>query len=604
MAGAASGASGQVVYDPNNGFLVQRLLQAAPVVGSTSTFPPFPNTGLGFAGAPSSYAGIGLSNLVAPVLPPLSPGDLGAVAGAAPGPLPQTQMAPSIVAPAGARLVPGAVAAARPPPIPLSALIGENPLLPSLQPGATPIQAGDDRAPWLLVNPSIRVSQGFDDNPRQTARRFADSVTELNPGLIVSADGPRLKALVSSTLDYEKYARAGDQDKFTVNGTGYGQFAVLPEHLVVDGRAAIVQVSTAGGVGFGNPALIPADQQNSLLTTSVTPILRQSIGPVDADLRYNHSSVSPLSQLSGAASAAAGNAVAATETNEGTLTMALGRGAGILAARVILDATDIASQSTAASTQFRGYGDIQYRLNREIALTGRIGYEDIRYPLARLVFIGPVGVVGTRLDVTPDSAIVLRYGRQDGTTGFNGAATQELGPRTLLQVSVQTGVNSRQEQIAANLNASRLDIYGNVVDADAGLPLALTNPEFAYSNAGVFRTQQARVGVSHEFETDSVRLFVFYERMTALAPPATSDIARGAEIGWFRSMTPRLSGAISLGYATHGTGSTLTSSLVLTYDLQEGVQGTLNYQFQSLDSTGPNPSYLRNVVSAGVRASF
>lgn len=611
----------QIVYDPNNGFLVSRLSQAAPVIGSTTTLPPFPSTGLGFAGAPSSYTGAGLSNLTS-LLPsglafptglgsvsgiglPTGPGALlGAEISPGAGPVPAAPVAPGTTVSPGPSLARGGGPAAGAQPVVPSRLVGGNPLLPSIEPGATPIQTGDDRAPWLIVNPSIRVSQAFDDNPRQSPSRFADSMTELAPGLILSADGPRAKALVSGTFDYTKYARATDQDKMTASGTGYGFLVVSPEHLLLDGRAAILQVSNAGGIGFGNPALVPAGQQSSILTTSVTPILRESFGLVDADFRYNHSSVAPLALSSSSGPGSVASALAATDTNEGTATLALGRGGGALASRIVLDASDTASQSTAASTQVRGYGDVQYRINPEIAVTGRIGYNDIRYSVARLAFVGPIFVAGTRLDLTPGSAVLLRYGRQDGVTGFSGGAIEQLGPRTLLQLSIDTGLSSREEQIAANLNASRLDIYGNVVDVETGLPLALANPEFGYNNTGVFRTQRARFALSHEFETDSLRLFVLYDRMTALAPPAVGDIARGIQISWFRSMTSRLAGAVSLGYATHSGGNTLTSSAVLTYNLREGIDATLTYQFQSQAGTGLNASYLRNIVSAGLRAAF
>ena len=57
-----------------------------------------------------------------------------------------------------------------------------------------------------------------------------------------------------------------------------------------------------------------------------------------------------------------------------------------------------------------------------------------------------------------------------------------------------------------------------------------------------FETQQARIALQHEFETDSVRLFAFYEKRASLTLGTASDQARGAEIAWFRSMTPALTG--------------------------------------------------------------
>jgi len=134
-------------------------------------------------------------------------------------------------------------------------LLGGNPLLPPITPGATAIQAGDDRAPWLLLKPSLGVSVGFDDNPRQIPNRQADAVTFLTPSMIVSVDSPRVQGLLTSSFDFRKYVRATNQDQLSANGAGYAFATIAPEHLYLDGRGSIFQVSPVGGAGFANPTL-------------------------------------------------------------------------------------------------------------------------------------------------------------------------------------------------------------------------------------------------------------------------------------------------------------------------------------------------------------
>src|SRR5277367_5667799 len=112
----------QVLFDPSVGYLTPQVNQPQPVLGTTEAFPLFPTTGLGFAGAPATYVGAGFG---------------GGAAGIA-------QVAPA-TAP--------------------SRLTNQNPLLPPIVPGADPIQAGNDRAPWLIAQPSLGISTGFDDNP-------------------------------------------------------------------------------------------------------------------------------------------------------------------------------------------------------------------------------------------------------------------------------------------------------------------------------------------------------------------------------------------------------------------------------------------------------
>jgi hypothetical protein len=173
-------------------------------------------------------------------------------------------------------------------------------------------------------------------------------------------------------------------------------------------------------------------------------------------------------------------------------------------------------------------------------------------------------------------------------------------------VSYERNLGSEQGEILNNLNASRMDSYGNIVDAETALPLALANPELSFDQTGVFRMEKAGAALEHEFETDSLRLYAFYEKQVALAAGTTGSITRGVQLAWFRSMTPSLRGGVSLGYAG-GTGNQVLSlALNLTLNLRENVDAVMSYQFtDSLAGTGAAaPAYMRDYLLAGIRASF
>lgn len=557
-------AGAQLIFDPASGYQTQNLYQPAPVLGTTETFPPFLGSALGFTGAPSSFVGIGGAGGIGTANPPAA--------------------------------------------VPPTRATGENPLLPPIEPGAAPIQAGDNRAPAYIITPSIAISTGFDDNPRQTSSRLADSVSELSPGLIVSADSPHLQGVLSSSVTYLKYARATDQDLLTATGSGYGLATISPGHLYIDGRASLLQVSPTGNGGFANPQLGGFTNPETLLTTSVTPVWRESWSDlIDTDLRYTHGSVSPIGAFSTTSNTTASStALTAAETNQGSLTVAIGKGGGTLSSRIVVSGADIASASDAASTQATGAAELQYRINPEIALVTRGGYENLRFPNAGLAFVGPIATIGTRLDLTPTSAINIRYGREEGAWGFNGAVRQSLTPRTELLLAYQHNLGSQQEQILGNLNASQMDSYGNIVNAETLLPLALANPELSFDQTGVFRSEQASAAIEHEFETDSLRLYGFYDKQIALSAGSASQTARGVQLAWFRAMTPLLKGGLSLGYAS-GTGNRVLSfGVSLTLNLRENMDAVLSYQFtDSLASTGATaPAFMRDFLLAGVRASF
>jgi len=67
---------------------------------------------------------------------------------------------------------------------------------------------------------------------------------------------------------------------------------------------------------------------------------------------------------------------------------------------------------------------------------------------------------------------------------------------------------------------------------------------------------------------------------------------------------------MSVGYASSTVSQTLSTGLSLTLNLRENVNAILSYQFTDNMSNGTSPttvpvsSYTRNILLAGIRASF
>ncbi len=264
--------------------------------------------------------------------------------------------------------------------------VGLQPLLP----GALPVQANDLRAPPILITPTVSLFEGYTDNPRYTPNTFSDSITHLRGGTTISVDSVRLQGQLNGSIDYQKYARATDLDALNANLLGYGLGTIVPDHVYLDGRAAITQLSQTGSVGFANSSVIPPSQQTQAEVISLSPIVRQSIdGYVDGEFRYNFgmnlfqngsllknsTTVVPVSPT--VPSTSLSNAT----TNEATLSLATGSRFSFFASKLTLDASNVDSQSAAKSTALRGYDDAEYQFNSEIAALARAGYENINYPL-------------------------------------------------------------------------------------------------------------------------------------------------------------------------------------------------------------------------------
>ncbi|MGD9614499.1 MAG: TIGR03016 family PEP-CTERM system-associated outer membrane protein [Alphaproteobacteria bacterium] len=503
----------------------------------------------------------------------------------------------------------------------------QNPLpttmLPPLRPGAIPAQAYDLRAPPILIRPTVSVNVGYSDNPRTTQDGFSDALARLRGDTVISIDTVRLQGQLSGGIDYLKYVRATDQDNFNARLLAYGLGTIVRDHLFIDARTAITQASRTGGIGFADPELVRRSDQTQVITTSLTPIARQSFGGyVDGELRYNYGVVRSLDGglFGGSDTTASGTTPASTNLrnatrNEATLSLATGRLFTVFGSKVTLDAMKTESQSAARTTQLRAYDDLSYQFNQKFAGLARLGYEDIEYPLQPAAsFTGPTWVVGGRYTPFPGSYLLGSYGRQEGLLGFAGSLRYEITARTVALASYQRNRASLQEQILNNLNASAVGALGNVVNQLSGLPTSLVNPQFSL-NTTVSRFDTGRVGLQTRLDRDTLGVFGVYSRRSPLGTPigtaagtgiSGEDTSFGINFSWTRSMTSRLNSSASLGYTlqTEEDQRTLTGSFRMSYLLSERLRAILIYRFIDVDSASVGNSYRRNQVEIGLTRSF
>ena len=184
-----------------------------------------------------------------------------------------------------------------------------------------------------------------------------------------------------------------------------------------------------------------------------------------------------------------------------------------------LDARKIDFEFAFPIDAVRAFDDLSYQFNQKFAGLGRIGYENLDYPLQPSAsFNGPSWYIGGRYTPFGSSYLLLTFGRQEGLLGFNGALQYEITPRTVAFASFQKNRVSQQQQIFNNLNASGVDAYGNVVNQSTGLPISLVNTAFGNSNA-VSEYETAQAGLQTRFERDSLSLYGFVAKRSPLVAP-------------------------------------------------------------------------------------
>jgi uncharacterized protein (PEP-CTERM system associated) len=597
--------------------------QVSPFGPAPGVFPgisPAPSPAPSTSATPGTPASPGVPTTTTPEQP-ISP------VGALPGTYPGVTTPPQLLTPGygfGTPFAPvgGTPAAAALPPQAPPTGVGLQPL----RPGALPVQAQDLRAPPILITPSVSLFEAYTDNPRTTPNTLSDSITHLNAGTSISVDSVRLQGQLNGSIDYQKYARATDLDSLNANLLGYGLGTIVRDHVYVDGRAAITQLSRTGGVGFANSTVIPPSQQTQTEVISLSPIVRQSIGDVvDGEFRYNlgmnlfqNGSLLKNSTITVPVSTTVpSTSLSNSTTNDATLSIATGRRFTALSSKLTLEATEIASQSAARSTQLRGFDDVQYQINQEFAALGRFGYEDIRYSLQPAASTkGMIWLIGGQWTPSPDSSLIVHYGREAGFNAADGTLRYQVTPRTTMLASLQQSRASSQASILGNLNSSQLASSGSIVNQATGLPSALVNPEFANAVNTIFRLEEARIGMQTTLDRDTYGIFGFHDRRAALGTPtgvtgvaatsAGSDTSLGANLNWGRSLTPNLTSSATLGYAmTQAAHSkTLTADLSLNYTMGYNLSALVHYQFINVDSAIVAGSYRRNLLEIGVTRSF
>ena len=470
--------------------------------------------------------------------------------------------------------------------------------------GVVPLQANDPTAPAYLIRPYAYISETLTDNVHQVhAPRDAAAYTNLAPGVSISADTPRLQAVLSGNLNTYLYIPSSSNLNQQVYGSLYanGFGTVVPDALFVNLNSLVTQSTPLPGFGFQNLSRLPTNQQTQVYSTTVSPFLRKSFdGLVDTQLQYTFNSTN-FGGNTTVATAPAGTPtnLASSTSNEGTFIATTGRDFSRTLARLTLDASNYNSGSTNQSSQFSGFTDLEYRIMPQAAALARVGYQNIEYPFApAATFVGPTwligGAIGTYGIGTYGSGpgyFSLEYGRQQGVYGFTGSARYNITPTMLFTASLVQGVSSPGQDIGSTLATSTLDPYGSIVDQYSGLPVAFYSPGLGLTN-NPYRQHLLNFGVTDAIGLNSYSLYGYLANQQSLTPPVTTPTKSiGVNFGWSRAVRPDLNGYASLGYfnssnvitTTGGTPvsnqNTITAYLGVNYSLAQNLTGSILYSF-------------------------
>jgi uncharacterized protein (PEP-CTERM system associated) len=562
-------------------------LAAQPVTGSAPTGPTVTGT------APTGAAPGGpVPGVAAPTgTTPAGATPTGATPAAVPNGTIPTGSAPDVLppAPTGAFGLPNPLAPPNALPNGITPAAPSQPpyslVLPAPGAGITPLQAYNPNAPAVLIQPTATLGETLYDNVNYVpSPRTAAAETRLIPGVSISADTPRLQGVMSAQAEGDFYTPTSNFDQITANVYANATGTIVPDHLFVDLQSLITQGATLPGLGFINPNQLPLTQQTQIYTNTISPYVRESYdGLVDTELRYRFGSTNfgGNTLTTSPTLTPAQTNLASGILNEGTFTAATGRDFTRGMSRLTVDASSFNSNSTSRNTQFSGFDDLQYQITPGFAALGRIGYQNIQYPLTvGANFAGPTWLAGGRLSIGPNYGFVsLEYGVQQGVHGFTGAAFVQITPTITFTANLVQGINSPAEFLQTSLAGSTLSPYGSIIDQNLGLPTSFYLSGSGLTN-GVYREHLFNGQLSDSIGPNTYTVYGYYSSQASLTPPVTAPTTSvGASVSWARDIRPNLNGYTSFGYANTANAVTPTTLTLVSGINTFSANVGLNYLF-------------------------
>jgi len=490
-----------------------------------------------------------------------------------------------------------------PPPVSAAAPTSRLGLLP-LGFGVVPLQENDPNAPAYLIRPYASISETFTDNVRQVhSPRDTAASTDLAPGLSISADTPRLQAVLNGNLNTAFYIPSSSSNLNQVYGSLYanGFGTIVPDALFVNLNSVVTQSTPLPGFGFQNLSRLPTTQQTQVYSTTVSPFLRKSFdGLVDSELRYTFNSTSYGGNTTVVTSPPAiPTTLASSISNEGTFIAATGQDFSRALSRLTIDASNYNSRSTNQNSQFSAFTDLEYRITPQVAALARAGYQNIEYPFVpAATFVGPTWLIGGAIGTYAIGAygsspgyLALQYGRQQGVYGFTGSAQYNITPTMFFAGSLIQGISGQSQYLSNSIAASTLDPYGAIVDEYSGLPTAFYSPGLGLTN-NVYRQHLLNFGITEAIGPNRYSVYGDLASQQTLTPPVTTPTKSvGVNLSWYRDIGPDLNGYASLGYvnssnvvtATGGTPvgnlNTFNAYLGINYLFARNLTGSILYSF-------------------------
>lgn len=497
-----------------------------------------------------------------------------------------------------------------------------------------PAQAPGEPARSIHIQPSAALELIYNDNINATAHdRRSDLIVRITPGLLINLDSARLQGVFHYAPQVEIYTQHSKENRINQRFSGQGLAAIIPGLFFVDARGSASVQSLSGGGGTDDEAAFGRNNQVQTYSFSVSPFAVYRFGGyATARVGYALSYVNqnridrndpdPFFQLP------PDQRQYSFSPSEYTSHQFYG------VVRTGEYFGRFAAQGTVSGTTYDGNGtydgafrniallEARYAITPTIAPLAEIGYETQRFKTTPVTDIsGIVWALGVRLNPTPESVIIAKYGRRDGFNSFYFNGTTTVGVRTRLFGNYSERLTTSALDASDLLASTVLDPLGNPVDAMTGQPVV---PGFANSTLGIqsglARVRQGSISASQTWLRDTFSLSLSYTRRDPVADapgtvtPGFRQDAWTVGLTWNHDLGERTRLTSFGSYsrtksATASNGNTYTAGTALTYLMSPTLVASLSYRLRISDggaATGGtrDGTVTQNIITAGVRQSF
>lgn len=482
-------------------------------------------------------------------------------------------------------------------------------------------------AKWDIV-PTLFVEETYTDNVglAPSGLKRSDWVTEVTPGVSVSATGARLR--FNATYAAQGLYRAREESRelnHQLNASGNAE--LVRQLLFLDTRAAVAQqnISLLGPQAVSN--VNTTGNRTTVRTFLVSPYLRHDFGPVaqgEARLTYSTVNTDATTSLSN------------SQANRIDMRLASGPAYKLTTWNLAYSRDHIDSTGPQDTTTEKITAGARRLITPTVGLLANVGYENNDF-----LTVGPApkGVswsAGLEWTPTPRTHLAATTGRRF----FGATRSLDFSHRTRLtvwSVNYSEDITTTRSQLLVPVTvdtAGFLDtlFLSGIPDpaarqravqafiAQTGLPPSLIVPlDFFTSQNFLVKRWAGSVGIQGVRNTVLANVFTEtrVSEATGLALAGAGDFASsanvkqtGASLLWNWRFAARAASNLSVGYTRNefpGIGREDNLKFIrlsLTRQFQPRLSGSLNYRRLQNDSDQSGAGHTENAVSAALNMSF